>query len=106
MTGDVISELIACQDRLLAALDARDVGAIEAATAALAKCVDGAKAQGVWRDGRELRSGIDHALRQNDAARIRVNIMSEWTRRRRAQLAELRGQASAHVYRKPGSAGF
>lgn len=100
-----ISQLIACQDALLAALDARDVDAIQTASEALAKAVQGAKAKDVWHDGPELKAGIDHALRQNDAARMRVNIMSEWTQRRAAQLAEIRGQAPAHVYSRYGGSG-
>lgn len=103
MSGDEISDLIACQDALLVALDARDVDGIETASVNLARAVERAKARDVWRDGRGVKAGIDHALRQNDAARMRVNIMSEWTQRRAAQLAELRGQAPAHVYSRPGT---
>jgi hypothetical protein len=34
---------------------------------------------------------MDRALRKADAARIRVNILSDWTRQRLDRLTELRG---------------
>jgi hypothetical protein len=36
---------------------------------------------------------LDHALRQAKAARIRVNILSDWTRQRIDQLSEIRSGA-------------
>ena len=98
MSETPISKIVACQGVLIAALDMRDADAITAATAALADAIAGARAQDAWRDESGSKPSIDHALRQNDAARMRVNIMSEWTRSRAARLAELRGLASPHVY--------
>ena len=94
MTNDAMAKMIACQDELLAALDVLDVARIEAATVALAaatRSITLASAQA-------NRPSIDHALKQADAARIRINCLSAWNRQKIDQLAELRGAPPAGPY--------
>ena len=98
MTAAVIDQVIAAQTALIAALDARDAEAIERATAALHQAIGAMRGQDVWRDGGDVRSRIGHALKQSDAARIRINTMSEWTRQRIDGIARLRGMEPAHTY--------
>jgi hypothetical protein len=102
MTMGGIDALISCQDALIAALDARDAAGIEKATADLAAAVQAVKAQDVWRTATGGREKVDHAIRQSDAARIRVNYMADWTRQRIDQLNELRRGAPAMTYGMPG----
>lgn len=87
---EVLERVISCQERLIDALDRRDVAAVETATADLEVAVDRLTAIGAIhaRDG----SDIDFALRQSNAARIRVNLLADWTRHRIDRLSEIRGQ--------------
>jgi uncharacterized protein YecT (DUF1311 family) len=96
-----LDQLISCQDALIAALDARDPGQIEMATADLASAVQMVKAQDVWRSGDTENDQIGHALRQSDAARMRVNYMADWTRQRIDQLDKLRRGDAVTIYTMP-----
>ena len=98
MTAAVIDQVIAAQTALIAALDVRDAEAIEQATAALNQAIGAMRAHDVWRDGGDVRDRIGHALKQSDAARIRINTMSEWTRQRIDGIARLRGMEPTHTY--------
>ena len=100
MRTSAINRMIERQHQLLAALDSRDVAALETAVAALAEAVAAAKVPDAWIDDGELREKLGTALRQNDAARTRVNILTDWTRQRTARLAELRGQSAPLTYGK------
>lgn len=101
MTLTSIEALVACQDRMIAALDGRCPDAIATATADLALAIVAAKQTGLPEHGQRDRERIDHALRQNDAARMRVNILSDWNRDRTDRLAELRGASATLAYRRP-----
>ena len=101
MTLTSIEALMACQDRMIAALDGRCPDAIATATADLAHAIVAAKQTGLPEHGQSAREHIDHALRQNDAARMRVNILSDWNRDRSARLAELRSGSPNLAYRRP-----
>ncbi len=93
-----IEDIISCQSRLLTALDARNVVEIETETATLAHLIAS------LRDAPADAARVDHARKQSEAARIRVNILSDWTRQRIDRLAELRGQSSVKTtgtYAKP-----
>jgi predicted ATPase len=90
MSVQAIEVLIERQTALIAALDSGDISAIEFATQDLASAVETVRAQDAWHD----RSALDHlnyAMKQTHAARIRVNYLSEWTRQKIDQFAELRG---------------
>lgn len=83
-----LDRVIACQDEMIEALDRRDAEAIEIATAALAEALRALRGEGAVYAMDEAR--IDLALRKADAARIRVNILSDWTRQRIDHLSEIR----------------
>ena len=93
-----LDQMIACQDALLAALDARDADAIERATAALANATLTMEQPGAWETTPEARAGLDHAIKQSKAAAIRVNTLSHWTRQKIDQLDELRSGTPVHTY--------
>lgn len=100
MTSDPLAQLIDCQDRLIAALDSRSSDEIAAASMALAGAVATLKKSSAALVGRQDRAGLDHATRQCEAARLRVNILSDWTRQRIGRLAELRSGAPQLVYHR------
>jgi hypothetical protein len=101
MTAALVEQLITAQAALIAALDSRDASAIEAATRALADAVAAVRAQDTWRESGGVRDRLSHALKQTDAARIRINYLADWTRQRIDSIAELRGGASVQTYTNP-----
>jgi hypothetical protein len=105
MTMSVLDHLIHCQSRLLSALDARDADAIGQATTALYHAIDGVEAEGAWTEATTTRAQVDHAIKQTEAARIRVNILTDWTRRRIARLSELRGLTAPFTYKNSQKSG-
>lgn len=98
MTTALIELLITAQATLIAALDTRDAEAIEQATQALGSSIAALRKQDAWRESGGMRERVGHALKQTDAARIRVNYLSDWTRQRIDGIAELRGGAPSQVY--------
>jgi hypothetical protein len=90
MSAQSIETLIDRQAALIAALDSGDISAIELATQEMASAVEAVRAQDVWHD-RSALDHLNHAMKQTHAARIRVNYLSEWTRQKIDQFAELRG---------------
>jgi hypothetical protein len=94
-----LETIIACQNDLLLALDARDVASMESASAALQVAVNAAKSTDTWQNHAEAKAKIDYALKQSDAARTRVNFLSDWTRQKIEKLAELRGVAHSGPYK-------
>jgi hypothetical protein len=101
MTSASVEAVISAQQALIAALDGRDAAAIVNATHALAETVAMLRAQDGWRESRPLRDRISHALKQSDAARIRINYLADWTRQRIDSIAELRGGGLPPTYAKP-----
>jgi hypothetical protein len=100
MTVLHVEALINAQTALIVALDTRDADAIETATRTLAEAVTTMRAQDGWRESSALRDRIGHALKQTNAARIRVNYLSDWTRQRIDKITELRGGALSQTYAK------
>lgn len=90
MTDGAVKHLIACQAALIEALDAQDVHAIEAATTELAEAVDALRRVAA-AGGDEEAAQIDYALRQSQAARIRVNCLSQWNSQKIDRLQQIRG---------------
>lgn len=88
-----LEHVIDCQQRLIEALDAREVEAVEIATGALSRALAKLQSSGAVYDVSETR--LRHAMNQAAAARIRVNVLSEWTRQRIDRLAEIRSGPSA-----------
>jgi hypothetical protein len=89
--SDLFADLIAAQTHLIEALDARLPDDIVAASANLADSVAKLKARAAEPIGTNSTAMIEHAIKQTDAARMRVNILSDWNRQRIDKLAELRG---------------
>ena len=100
MTETDIEGVIAGQAALIAALDAGDVAAIEAATASLSRLLSVVRASGAVIGVRHDR--VDHALRQTEAARTRVNYLADRNRQRLDRLAERRGVRRPTTYNSAG----
>jgi hypothetical protein len=98
VTITAIDTLIAAQSALIAALDAHDAGQIERATQMLATAVVAARNHDVWHDSAATKDAIHYAMKQSEAARIRVNSLSDWTRQRIDRIADLRGMPAKNTY--------
>lgn len=101
MTKDIES-VIACQDRLIAALDARDVDGLEAATVELDRALDRLQDHGAVYEQEGCQ--LDYALRQSTAARIRVNVLADWNRQKIDRIAEIR-HTDVRLYGKTRNSG-
>lgn len=79
--------------RLISALDGRDPHAIELANQGLTLSVDRLRALGGWRDTYEELTKLEHALAMAEAARVRVNLLSDMTQRQVEMLIKARENA-------------
>ena len=90
MSTRAIDMLIDRQAALIKALDSGNISEIENATQEMASAVKAVRAQSVWHERSEL-DRLNYAMKQTQAARIRVNYLSDWTRQKIDQFADLRG---------------
>lgn len=102
MGDDQIEAVIAAQGALIAALDAGDVGAIEAATRNLSAVIDSVRRAATVHATSNTRARVDHALKQGDAARMRVNYLADRNRQRADRLTTQRGGGRAATYTAAG----
>ncbi len=98
MSATAVKLLIDAQNALIAALDDGDVAAIETATQQMAQAVEGVRTQDAWHDPSAVED-LNHAMKQTQAARIRVNYLSDWTRQKIDRFSEIRGgmRSSKHM---------
>jgi hypothetical protein len=98
-----IEAVISAQAALIAALDAGQVSEIEAATDAMGHALVMLRSNTVKPGG---RARLDHALRQVEAARIRVNYLADRNRQKLARCAERRGLRAVTTYTATGGLGL
>jgi hypothetical protein len=101
----VLQQLNDAQTALLAALDAHDVDAIEAANAAVAVAVEEVRVVGGWRERTGLRDDLIHILKGAEAARGRINALADKNRRSLDKLINLAGAPRATAYGRSGKLG-
>ena len=94
MSSPALEVLIERQAALIAALDKGEVSAIELATQEMGHALQAVSNQNAWNHRSDVEQ-ISYALKQTHAARIRINYLSEWTRQKIDQLADLRGLKTA-----------
>lgn len=92
MSAESIEAVLDCQTDLITAIDAQDAGAIVRASEALAAAVSKLRHVDNWPADPLAAERLRAALRQNQAAAIRINLMAHWTRQNIDRLADLRGQ--------------
>jgi hypothetical protein len=96
--------VIAAQAQLIEALDRSDVGAVENATRGLQEALAALRADPAWNMRPSRRDQAEFALRQCDAAKMRVNYLGNATRERQRGLAAIRGDARAEAtYARPSA---
>jgi hypothetical protein len=100
VTDADIDNVISAQAALIAALDAGDVAAIETMTATLSQLLAAMRGSGAVANVRRER--VDHALKQTEAARTRVNYLADRNRGRLDRLTIVRGGRTAVTYNTAG----
>lgn len=95
MSAEQIQAVIDCQADMIDAIDAQDATAIIRASEALAGAVSRLRDADGWPSDPLVADRLRHALRKNQAAAIRINLLAHWTRQRIDRLAELRGQPAS-----------
>lgn len=92
MSDAVIADLIAAETAIIAALDADDIDAIEAALPLFGDSVKRMKTVTTWRQTPGIADRLLHALAQADAARVRVRYLADRNVRRMDLLATAAGR--------------
>ncbi len=87
---------------LIGALDANDVESIERRVEELRTAISAVRAMGGWRETPELKDRAKRIAQLGEAARIRVNFLTDMTRERLQMLAAARGDAGAGLYSPAG----
>ena len=105
MSDSKLQQLSDAQTALIAALDAHDVNAIEAANAAVAVAVEEVRVVGGWRERAGLRDDLIHILKGAEAARGRINAFADQNRRGLDKLISLTGAPRATAYGRSGKLG-
>ncbi len=87
---------------LIGALDAQDVESIERRVEELKTAISAVRALGGWRETRELKDRARRISQLGEAARIRVNFLTDMTRQRLELLAAARGDFRPGTYAPNG----
>lgn len=97
-----LQRLEASHHALIGALDSRDIEALERSIGAFRSAVDEVRAAGGWRDNPAVAEKVLEIAGLSEAARIRVNFLTDSVRQRIEALAALRGRATGGAYRRDG----
>ena len=101
----LLDRLMAAQEALIASLDASDVLAIETAIDEFSDSLDGIRASGAWHATPETIAQLTRALSLCEAARIRVNYLTDLNRRRLCLLHQAAGADQRTAYDRNGRIG-
>lgn len=104
MNDDAVEGLIASSEALIAAFDAHDIDAIEAALPAFGRGVEALRAPGGVKASLGTRARLEEAMRLADAARARVRYLTDRTQQRIDLLASATGRfdCTPATYARPG----
>ena len=100
----VLERLEACHHALIDALDAQDIDALESSIDAFRASLEEVRAEGAWREQPGVLDCIGRIHRLSEAARIRVNFLTDLNQQRLHALAAARGQDNVVVYGRSGRA--
>lgn len=82
-----LDELTAAFDALREALDGRDAGAIDIATAQVGKAASAVRAVGAWRADAEIEARLRDMKPLLEAARVRTAVLADHVGQRLSRLA-------------------
>lgn len=101
MSQDSLGRLQRAHEDLIRALDGQDVDTIEARVESLRDAIADVRGQGGWRETPGLKERARHIVQLGEAARVRVNFLTDLTRQRLELLSMARGQSAGMVYDRP-----
>jgi hypothetical protein len=87
-------------ENLISALDDHDVETIEARVEQLRSAIAAVKSAGAWRECDQARERAQRIRSLGEAARVRVNFLTDRTAQRLQMLASARGEAIGATYRR------
>lgn len=90
MAPDALRQVEDAQAQIIAALDCFDIAALKSANAALAEAVQHLREQDNHQEIAHHKDALDRVLRQNHAARLRTNYLTNDVRQRLDTLNDLR----------------
>jgi hypothetical protein len=93
-----LDHLEACHEALIRALDGNDIEAVETSIAEMRFAVEEVRAAGGWHDTPAVKSRAERIAALAEAARIRVNFLTDLTQHRIETLAAARGRIGAAAY--------
>lgn len=104
MNDATIDSVITSSEALIAALDAHDVDAIEAALPPFGESIKALKAVGAWEGSPRLSARLVEAMKLADGARARVRYLADRTQQQIDMLATAAGRFDAvpATYARPG----
>lgn len=100
----LLQRLEDCHHALIDALDAQDVDALEESIDAFRAALEDVRAVGAWRDQSGVIDAVTRIHALSEAARIRVNFLTDLNQRRIDALAAARGRDNVVVYGRAGRA--
>lgn len=95
MSTRSLERLEDCQQGLIAALDGNDLEALEQSIAGLGEAIAIVRHEGAWHDQPDVVQRASRISVLAEAARVRVNFLTDMTQRRLDQISTLRGQGPA-----------
>lgn len=101
MSLQALSRLQTAHEDLIAALDGNDVETIEHRLEQLRDAIVDVRAAGGWRDIPQLKERAKLIAQLGEAARVRVNFLTDLTAQRLHMLATARGQVLGGAYSRP-----
>jgi hypothetical protein len=102
MNSSALQRLQEAHEGLIFALDANDVESIERRVEELKNAISAVRSLGGWRDTPELKERARRIAQLGEAARIRVNFLTDMTRQRMQMLAAARGEVAGGLYSPSG----
>jgi adenylosuccinate synthase len=102
MSANALERLEAAHEELIGALDGDDVETIESKLEELRTAISEVRSMGGWRASPDLKTRAKRISQLGEAARIRVNFLTDLTRQRLELLSAVRGEALTGAYSHPG----
>lgn len=97
-----LHRLEACHHALIDALDAQDVDALESAIEDFRAALDDVRGRGAWYDDPGVLDSATRIHALSEAARIRVNFLTDLNQQRINALAAARGLEGNMTYGRSG----
>jgi hypothetical protein len=101
MSLTALARLEEAHEDLIGALDANDVEDIERRVEELRSAITAVRAMGGWRQTPELKERAKRISQLGEAARVRVNFLTDITRQRLEMLSAARGDFRSSLYSHP-----